>query len=190
MDWLSFTAEIVKATAWPAALIVVFLVLRKQFVTLLPGLESLRWKDFEARFRRKVHEVSVEARAALSDPELAKLPPPPEEHELLRLAELSPRAAILEAWIALENAAANALRREDAPITSKEIRQPAKLVDALVESDLLTASQGGILRELRHLRNAAAHASDPKITVETAREFVQLAAAFERLLRSRTPAPT
>ncbi|MFC0679644.1 hypothetical protein ACFFGH_17540 [Lysobacter korlensis] len=45
-----------------------------------------------------------------------------------------------------------------------------------------------MLSELRRRRNAAAHTADPKITAETAREFVGVAASFERLILVRTPA--
>jgi uncharacterized protein YutE (UPF0331/DUF86 family) len=103
------------------------------------------------------------------------------------LADISPRAAILEAWIELEGAAAVALRRRGASVSRQELQQPSRLADALITSGLLKPSQASLLSELRRLRNAAAHASDPKITAETAREFVGVAGAFERLIRARTP---
>jgi hypothetical protein len=188
MDWLTFIATIVEATAWPLSVLAVFLVLRRHLVARLPDLESMEWKDFKFRFRQRVHEVAAEARQALPEPELGSLSPPSEVEQRLQLAELSPRAAILEAWIALEAAARTTLRKHGAAITEREIRQPTKLADALQDAGLLNPSQGEVLLQLRNLRNAAAHASEPKITVETAREFVRVAGAFERLIQARTPA--
>lgn len=187
MDWLQFIASMTAALAWPVALIVVFLLLRRPLIARLPDLESLEWKDFRFRFGRRVHELATQARVALVETEANTAPPLDGETHRQQLAEISPRAAILEAWIELEGAAAVALKHRGAAITRQELQQPSRLADALITSGLLGASQAGLLSELRRLRNAAAHASDPKITADTAREFVGIAGAFERLLRARTP---
>ncbi|MGY4515067.1 hypothetical protein [Lysobacter sp. HA18] len=187
MNWLEFIAAMTQALAWPIALIVVFLLVRRQLIARLPDLESLEWKDFRFRFGRRVHELATQTRQALVDTEAAGAAPLDGESHRLQLAEISPRAAILEAWIELEGAAAVALKRRGAKVTRQELQQPSRLADALITSGLLGASQAGLLSELRRLRNAAAHAADPKITADTAREFVGVAGAFERLLRLRTP---
>lgn len=36
MDWLTFIAEIIKALAWPGAIVVLVLVLRKPIAGLIP----------------------------------------------------------------------------------------------------------------------------------------------------------
>lgn len=187
MDWLAFIAAMTAALAWPAALVAIFLLVRRPLVARLPELESLEWKDFRFRFGRRVHELAAEARHALVQTEVDAAPALDGEAHRLQLADISPRAAILEAWIELEGAAALALRRKGAVVTRQELQQPSRLADALITAGLLGASQAGLLSELRRLRNAAAHAADPKITVDTAREFVRTAAAFERLIRARTP---
>ncbi|HZX81063.1 MAG TPA: hypothetical protein VFE72_08950 [Lysobacter sp.] len=188
MDVLEFIAAMTKALAWPVALVAIFLVLRRHLVARLPELESLEWKDFHLRFGRRVHQLAAEAQAALDPAEIASAPSIDGEARRRRLAEISPRAAILEAWIELEGAAAVALRRRGAAIPQRELQQPSRLADALISSGLLGAGQATLLSELRRLRNAAAHAADPRIDVDTAREFVGVAAAFERLIRARTPA--
>lgn len=188
MDWLQFIAAMTASLAWPIALIAVFLIVRRPLMARLPDLESLEWKDFRFRFGRRVHELATQTRQALVDTEAASAPPLDGERHRLQLAEISPRAAILEAWIELEGAAATALKQRGADVTRQELQQPSRLADALVTAGLLGGAQAGLLSELRRLRNAAAHASDPKITADTAREFVGIAAAFERLLRARTPA--
>ena len=188
MDGFEFVAAMTAALAWPIALIVVFLVLRRHLLARMPDLESLEWKDFRFRFGRRVHEVAAEARESRVQAEAEGTPPLDGEGHRLQLAEISPRAAILEAWIELEGAAAIALRRKGTSMPRQELQQPSRLADALITTGLLAPTQAGVLSDLRRLRNAAAHASDPKITVETAREFVGIAGAFERLIRARTPA--
>lgn len=187
MDTLEFIASMTRSLAWPVALVAIFLVLRRHLVARLPDLESLEWKDFRFRFGRRVHQLAAEARENLVQVEAEAGPPVDGEVHRLQLADISPRAAILEAWIELEGAASIALRRKGASITRQELQQPSRLADALITGGLLKPTQASVLSELRRLRNAAAHASDPKITPETAREFVGVAAAFERLIRARTP---
>lgn len=188
MDVLEFIAEMTQALAWPVALVAVFLLVRRPLVARLPELESLEWKGFRFRFGRRVHQIATEARLSLLQTELASAPPLDGEAHRLRLAEISPRAAILEAWIELEGAASLALKGRGAGLPRSELQQPSRLANALVTAGLLAPSQASALSELRRLRNAAAHASDPKITADSACEFVGIAAAFERLIRARTPA--
>jgi hypothetical protein len=186
VDWLTFIAEMTKALAWPLAALGIFLTLRKHLLARLPDLDVLEWKDVKFRFNQQVHEVATEARQALPEPEVTRLPPLSDEAQHLRLAELSPRAAILESWIALEDAATAALKRKGTTLTDRELRQPSVLVQALVDVGLLNEAQRQVVSELRTLRNAAAHATELKITSQTAREFVTIASAFERLIRART----
>jgi Domain of unknown function (DUF4145) len=185
MDWLTFIAEMTKALAWPLAALGIFLVLRKHLLARLPDLDTLEWKDFRFRFNQQVHEVASEARQALPEPEVTRLPPLSDEAQHLRLADLSPRAAILESWIALEDAAISALKRKGTTLTDRELQQPLLLVQALGDAGLLNPAQQQVVSELRNLRNAAAHATELRITPQTAREFVTIASAFERLLRAR-----
>jgi hypothetical protein len=185
MDSLTFIAEMTKALAWPVAAVVVFLLLRSQLTQRFSALESLKWKDFEFRFASEVHRVATEAQTAVPQPEVRALPASSEEERRNQLADLSPRAAIIEAWIGLESAAASALRSRGAAITEREMYQPARLAEALMTSNLLDSYQADVLKDLRRLRNAAAHAEDPKITPETAREFVDVAGALERFIRMR-----
>ncbi|AXK72797.1 hypothetical protein DWG18_11250 [Lysobacter sp. TY2-98] len=186
MDWLQFIAAMTASLAWPFALIVLFLLVRRPLLARVPDLEILEWKDFRFRFGRRVHELAAQARRELVDADAGTPLTLEGEDHRLQLAEISPRAAILEAWIELEVAAMNALRRRGVAVTRQELQQPARLADALINADLLDASQADLLSQLRRLRNAAAHASDPKITVDTAREFVGTVAAFERLIAART----
>jgi hypothetical protein len=186
MDLLTFIAEMTKALAWPVAAVIAFLALRNQLTQRFSVLESLKWRDFEFRFAREMHRVASEAQEAVPQPEVGSLPPSTEEERRAQLADLSPRAAIIEAWIGLESAAAAGLRGRGVAITTREISQPIRLAEALISSKLLNAYQADVLKELRRLRNAAAHAEDPKITPETAREFVDVAGALERLIRKRT----
>jgi hypothetical protein len=54
MDWLSFIASVLASVAWPAAMLCVVLLLRKELVARLPFLRKLKAGPVEAEFEREV----------------------------------------------------------------------------------------------------------------------------------------
>src|SRR5690348_5490431 len=103
MSWLQFIASIVQSIvslAWPAAFVIAMWLFREKPVSLLPLLR-VKHKDWEASFR--LDEAEKEA-AALPPAPLKSLPTPEEKSRFDRLAELSPRAAMLEVRAEIEAA--------------------------------------------------------------------------------------
>jgi hypothetical protein len=182
VDWLTFIAELVKALAWPVAALVIFAVLRTPLLRLIPLLGRVKYKDFEFDFGRRLEEAAAEA-AALPDTDAPHLPTATGDSHLLRLAESSPRAAILEAWIRLEAAAIEAARRRNVTVASSQLRSPSALIQFLEESHVLDARQAAIFHDLRGLRNSAAHASNFTPSVAEATEYVRIAARLEQSLK-------
>ena len=93
---------LVQAVAWPLAILVVALLFRAQIVALAHRLDELRWGDKAARFTRRLDRI-----------ERAAGPPPDEDSALaltgdharfLQLLEMSPAAAVLDAWARVEQA--------------------------------------------------------------------------------------
>src|SRR5258708_28051159 len=106
MNGYGLSAEIIKALAslaWPVAFVVVVCVFRKELVKLLP------------RIRVKHNKWDVSFRLDDAEETLRKLPPPPppepesepteeEDSKFEKVLEASPRAAILEARVDVEEA--------------------------------------------------------------------------------------
>lgn len=183
MDWLTFIAQIIGALAWPSAVITIFLALRRPIRDLMPFIHKLKWKEVEIEFGKQVKEISAELvqELPLGDDALAASA----DESLLRLVEVSPRAAVLEAWRGVELAALDAARR----ITGDEFRNITLTYDALRKlerSKQVAPSILGLLRELRTLRNQAAHSPDFAISKEAALEYgksSQVVAEYLRRLR-------
>lgn len=57
MDRLTFTAEAIKALAWPMALVVVALMIRKPVIQLLPFLRRLKYKEIEFEFSKELEQL-------------------------------------------------------------------------------------------------------------------------------------
>lgn len=181
MDWLTFIAAVVSATAWPAAVLIIFLVIRKPLLELIPLLQRLRYGDIEIDFGREVDDLLQDMRRALP-PVRQSAERSPLQDNLLELARISPRAVVLEAWVELERSAIDAARRHQLNLRSKEQRSPLLLGNALVEAGLLDENQQEIFYRLRNLRNAAAHASEFAFDADSALEYAQVASRLSEYL--------
>ena len=186
MDVLTFIAEILKALGWPLATVVIVILLRKPLRGLLPLVQKLKWKELEIEFGKQVQEVRSELAQDLPQSEAAELASP-SVNAALRLAEISPRASVLEAWREVELAAVEAAGY--IPVADARPRiLPYDAIRSLERSQLLGRSILGSLRELRALRNQAAHAPEFAITKEAAIEYAASARAIAQYLRRMHPA--
>ncbi len=188
MDWLAFIAELVKALAWPLTALIIFAVLRRPLLRMIPLLERLKYRELEVDFGRRLEEVATVA-AALNDGANHAAPTASVDSNLLQLVAVSPRAAILEAWIRLEQAAIAAARRYNVTVSSGQLRSPQQLIQFLEENGVIDARQAGVFHELRGLRNSAAHATTFKPSPEAAVEYLHLAHALEQSLKHGTGTP-
>ena len=126
-------------------------------------------------------EIRAELVHELPQTEAAALEAPADE-AILRLAEVSPRAAVLEAWREVELATLETARR----IAGDEFRNRTLTYDALRKierSEQVDPSILGLFRELRALRNQAAHAPDFAISKEAAFEYGKSCRAVAEYLR-------
>ncbi|MDH4245628.1 MAG: hypothetical protein OEV38_17950 [Nitrospira sp.] len=187
MDWLTFISSVVASVAWPGVLVGILIWLRKPLATLVTALRSARFKDLELSFSKKLDELEGKA-------EQAKLPAPgtrpawvyenPDDWTfgdyIERLAPISPRAAISEAWRHVELALKAAATRSGG-------KPPTRTTDSaqsLQQEGLLPRDAASLVEDLRALRNRAVHADDFDIDPERAIEFARLA---ERVIASIRP---
>lgn len=180
MDILSFIANVISSLAWPSVLILCVVLLRKPIAGLIPLMRSLKFKDFEIDFSRRLEELEAEADEA----ELQSIPPPtteaPEEPKretdywetIEGLSEVSPRAAISEAWRRVEWAIDDYFRRlgMEGPRSYQGMLRALRAQERPIPPAITL-----LFQELRVLRNRAVHARDFDIDPRRAIEFAQLA---------------
>jgi hypothetical protein len=165
-----FVASIVGSVAWPAAVFGSVLLFRKELIPLLPLL-TVKHKDTELSFRLDQAEKEA-AQLPAPPPDAVPLPPPPGEPDKgSLLAELDPRAAMMEARSELEQALRETAVRFglDQPLTrsivfiTKELRRQ------------LPPSLGPLIEDLRAIGTNAAHNRDATpVTTHDAKSFRQL----------------
>lgn len=182
MDWLQFVASMVDSLAWPAAALAIVTILRKPLRDLLPLLQKLKYKDLELEFGRRLLEVQAEVTAQLpaqTERAIGEI----EDSVAVRLAPVSPRAAILEAWRGVESAILEAAHSLGKPFFDDRSPVLVSAIRALEESGQLLRAQADILDDLRQLRNEAAHAPEFSIPVSDALDYVRLSEVAASHLR-------
>lgn len=180
--------DVVKALAWPAAVIVCAIIFRKPLTYVITSLSRLRYKDFEAEFHRQLSDLESEAQAlplrrvpgALEVPSEEEVGQP-EFEALRRWADIAPRAAIVEAWREVEMAALEGANRLSIPVSP---RIPStRLLETLFSAGVIDADVKAILNRMRELRNRAVHAQDFELATEEAIRYINLAFQIVQQLR-------
>ncbi|MDO6442078.1 hypothetical protein [Marinobacter sp. 2_MG-2023] len=177
MEPLEFTAEVIKALAWPSAVVIAVVILRTEVANLLGRITKIKHKDSEIDLAQEVQAAANSADKVLGNS--AKVGLDSEQGRASRLAEDSPRGAILDAWLSVEEAMTGYEKRHGIEYATSHA-PPHQRIQSIQWSDLDKSSLGQgvlqMLQKLRRIRNEAVHSSDAEITSETAREYASLAA--------------
>ncbi len=182
MNALEFLASVVGSIAWPGTVLALVFLLREPLKGLLPLLQRLRYKELEIEFGQGVREVNAEVAAELPASSQPALPPASEQPVLEKLAELSPRSAVLEAWRDVESAALDAARSLGAE-SFRSSTLSYQALRTLEQSEKLDRGIVSLLRDLRGLRNQAAHAPDFALSPASALEYAAAAQRVAAYLR-------
>jgi hypothetical protein len=151
MDWLNFSASVIHSLAWPVAILSALLLLRRELISLMPRIRKVRYKDLEFTLTEQISEAKREINigpAPLSLPEPTSTSAATREEAEVgtpsyfeSIAEVSPRAALLEAWHYFEASATKAAVRLGLMKAGQGI-QMRDLFRVLEQAKLLTPSEG------------------------------------------------
>lgn len=168
MESFEFWASIIDSLAWPGTVILCVLILKVPTGKLLERVSKLKYGEMEAEFQERLgnlgsleHSEEVKVKSDITEPAVF----------LEDLAETSPRAAVLEAWL-------NVQRATNAFCIAKGFPQNTShqgLFRLARERDLDIEGFQTAYQELKLLRNKAVHATDFDITPSAARMFVKSA---------------
>jgi len=179
MDWKTFIAEIVKAIAWPAALLFVFFLMKENIRKLISGLRRLKHGETEFAFEDTLSEAKSEAEeAGLQSGQI------PDDVELLRLADTNPSLAIIEAWSRIEATLRKFVAEEE---VRRSRRAPYIVASRLRTTGLISSNLYFLIGRLRILRNKAVHSGEDlaePITNESAYEYLEIAGLVQKQLEA------
>lgn len=186
MDALTLTAEAIKALAWPTAVMLIALMVRKPVIELLPFLRRLKYKEIELEFSKELAQLKLEAAANESTiSQKLQLPASGEsQNRLLNIASVSTSAAILEAWSELESASIAVASSFWSQPPSDAFKNYSRLGDYLLQCKVIDEKQLTIFNKLRELRNKAAHAIDLNLSEAEVRTYIELASSLIAHIRA------
>ncbi len=177
---MNYVVSIVDALAWPATLLIALFMLRTEITNLLPQLKKLKYRELELEFERKLEALSTKTKKRTEEakPLGAEVLSSVDEeagYYIEKVKEISPRAAILEAWIGLESAIVSSVQR----FILKE-KAPTRLLlhtamKVLGDKNIVGEEDLKNIDELRKLRNQAVHDFDFRVSDDEAAKFMEIA---------------
>lgn len=186
MDALTFTAEVIKALAWPTAVVIIALMVRKPVIELLPFLRRLKYKEVEFEFSKELAQLKSEVIA--TEPGMSQKSRHPavgtSNNRLLNIASISTSAAILEAWSELESASVAVASSFWLQPPSDAFKNDPELGEYLLQCKVIDEKQLAVFNKLRELRNKVAHAIDLNLSEEEARTYIELATTLIAHIRA------
>lgn len=177
MDWLTFISTGIKSIAWPTVAVIALTVLRRDVAALLrtlgPRLQKAKGPWGELTFGQGIDDVEDKLPPGETKP-ITEAEDTKRIEGVSELARLPPPYIVSQDWLRLENAIRNAvderLLNKPAPVGGRQL-SPAAYFNLVTLHGILPQEEVEVLRELRTLRNRAAHSLDPDITITDALRY-------------------
>jgi len=179
LDWQEFVASLVSSLAWPVAAVTIALIARKPVLALIERMNEMSGFGLNAKFDAKLAKTTEDVIASQGGVPLENIGAP---QGWVELAQRSPRAAILEAWLRLEEALQQKMVAKGWVAPSQKLG-PGALLETARREKLIDDKAYQSLKGLQALRNLAVHGPASELTFEKAQEFLMLAEAMELVLR-------
>ncbi|CAI0961270.1 DUF4145 domain-containing protein [Serratia fonticola] len=181
---MSNIVELVSVLAWPLVFVWFVHKYGNDVKELILRLSKVKLGSAEAEFTLglKAAEDLVNESTLVEVPTIS-----PEEDvefskrmaQLERIADVSPRAAIMESWLLIEEAAGKAGFIQGASVPR---RNPGLFIDWLVKEGKLDKSTAILVDKMRKLRNEAAHLGDFELTKDEAERYLKIAVQISLLI--------
>jgi hypothetical protein len=184
VDWKEFISGLVDALAWPVAIGLIVYWVREPLRQRLRQLRRARYRDAELEFDELVDEAEV----TLDRAELSRPSPEPPTAEPALFTELAteiasaPRAAVIEAWLAVERELEVLAGHSGIELTGRPWT-PEGLAFALARRNVIDTALAAAIVDLHSARNAAAHGRGYTVERDSVVEFVKLAGRARSALR-------
>ncbi|MFM4917770.1 hypothetical protein NRL00_09465 [Aeromonas dhakensis] len=185
MDYLTFISKAIESLAWPVTIITLIFLIRKELPEIVRLLRRFKYKDIELEFGAATKAIANEIKevvpAIQKNMKIAGMSKSEIKLRLDAIAELAPRAAILEAWLQVEAAAADVIRQKGLG-ASTPYPAPLRLRESLQKSGILNTRQLAIFEQLRTLRNEAVHVPEVEFTKAAVANYIESSIAIASYL--------
>lgn len=169
--------------SWPVVTAWIAYLFKGELKVLFGRISQLKYKEAEVKFEKGLAEAEVEVQKVERVTPLAL--PQPERlsqlDQLRRIAEVSPRAAIMEAWVLIETAAAAAGFTSGVAMPRVN---PRLFTEYLANNGRIPEESIILMNKLRQLRNQAAHLPDFALSQDEAERYLELAVKISEIIRN------
>lgn len=188
MDWKTFFSQVIDSLAWPAVTVFVVVLLQDKITDLIPRLKKFKHKETEIEFTEGITELVQEREAQGIEGEA---PVDSNEYQsqfnfLSRLADISPRSAVLESFHIVESAAAKKAARLYPDLDSRYSRSPLHL-QKMLKKEVLSKNEFHQFDQLRRLRNEAAHAEKFDVRGMPVEAYIDISLSLASRLEAENP---
>lgn len=181
---MSTVADLVSALAWPLAFVWFVRKYGNDVKELILRLSKVKFGNAEAEFTLGLKAAEDLANEA---PLIEVSKDMPEEgiefskrmSQLERIADVSPRAAIMESWLLIEEAAGKAGFVQGVSIPRIN---PLLFIEWLVREGKIDKSTAILVDRMRKLRNEASHLRDFELTKDEAERYLKIAVQISLLI--------
>lgn len=186
---MSTVADLVSALAWPLAFVWFVQKYGNDVKELILRLSKVKLGNAEAEFTlglKTAEELAHRTPLAEASIDL------PEEGvefskrmaQLERIADVSPRAAIMESWLLIEEAAGKAGFVQGASVAQIN---PLLFIEWLVKEGKVDKSTAILVNRMKTLRNKASHLRDFELTKDEAERYLKIAVQISLLIIESEP---
>jgi hypothetical protein len=187
MDGQSTIVQLISAIAWPFTVIIIAFMFRQEIRKTANRLSTFSYGDMKAEFEKDLNKLEREVKELPIKESSSKVEKPEVDSETLdsyerlsRIADISPRAAIMEAW-------------RDIEVTTKQVTDAygisnqgqiagVRAINELVQKHLLPQSVISVYEQMRRIRSRAAHSADFAISTDEAKRYIDTAYRFHNTL--------
>jgi len=163
--------EILLVIRWPLVVIIGMIIFRKALNHIIKELDYFKYREFEATFGKRVKSVEKETErlihgeSNLQGRVIVKGPEPASdlEERFKKMAEVSPKGAIMDAWRELEFDINKIAEKNN--IDTKKNKNIAGITDQLTKIGVFDNSVQQMIDDMRQLRNQAAHEPERNFTL-------------------------
>lgn len=181
---MSYVADLISALAWPVAFVWFVQKYGNDVKDLILRLSKVKIGNAEAEFTLGLNAAEELANGT---PLVEASKDLPEESvdfskrmaQLERIADVSPRAAIMESWLLIEEAAGKAGFVQGASVPRIN---SLLFIEWLVREGKIDKSTASLVNRMRNLRNKASHLSEFELTKDEAERYLKIAVQISLLI--------
>lgn len=169
MDTYELISSLVDSLAWPLVILLIIIILKTPLNKLFSNLSMLRYNELEMEFSKSLETVeeNLNDNVSLTSEKIVKDP------EMQKIINLKPEAAILISFKNIEDELFNTFVRLGLEVERNSINPSKYYIDTLAKLGYLDVDTSYSLKELKNLRNLAAHSS-VSITTDAADNYYEL----------------